>query len=323
MSSSPIEELEKGIEKLETGATVNPEDVKACEASIRSIVETVYVQGGLEKDEKARTTMNQMLEKKLLKSILYHMPDFSPKSRQDIKNIWLIALKSEAMAAAVDDYMRASPELLILLIRGYTKADMVQTFGDILRACIKHEAMLYLILFSPMVWQFFNFVTAEEYEKSADAFKTFKAMLTRAVSTHKKHVAKFLKEHFKQFFTQFRRLLTDERYHVKRQSLRLLSEVLQARENFSVMVKFISQPSNLELMISHLCQTDNQKKGIKSESFHVFKFFVANPKKPKEIVAVLVTHKEKLLKTLTAMTRDGSDYGRELPLLIQRLKELP
>jgi len=120
MSTFPVGDLEKGIEKLETGATVNPADVKACEASIRSIVEAVYVQGGLEKDEKARETMKLMLERKLLKSILYHMPDFSPKSRQDIKNIWLIALKSEAMAAAVDDYIRESPELLILLIRGFS-----------------------------------------------------------------------------------------------------------------------------------------------------------------------------------------------------------
>ncbi|GAB5359289.1 hypothetical protein AAMO2058_000531600 [Amorphochlora amoebiformis] len=204
----------------------------------------------------------------------------------------------------MDDLVRNSPEILILLVRGYTKQQMVQICGDILRFCIKHEPMLYLILFSPLVWQFFNFAKAEEYEKSSDAFKTFKVMLTRNNTEHKTHVAKFLKEHFKQFFIRFRELLTNDEYHIKRQALRLLSEVLQARENFHVMVKFISQPENLELMVMHLCQSETaKKKGIKSEAFHVFKFFVANPRKPQCIVDILSKHKKLLLTTLEDMDR--------------------
>eukprot|EP00466_Bigelowiella_natans_P005421 jgi/Bigna1/88693/estExt_fgenesh1_pg.C_360114 len=312
---SLLQELRKAIEKHESTPDEKSEDIKACEACIGSVAKRAH---------SAQQIIHHLIKENLLKSILYHLPEFSPKARQDIKHIWLISLKSEVLRKEMDDYIRANPEILILLVRGYTKDDsMVQTYGDILRFSIKHEAMFYMILFSPLSWQFFNFVTAEEYAKSADAFKTFKIMLTRNNGYHRKHVAGFLKKNFTKFFGKFRELLTDDRYHVKRQALRLLSDVLQAKANFSIMVKYISQPSNLELMIKHLCQNDNQKKGIKSEAFHVFKFFVANPRKPECIVEVLAKNKTKLISTLEEMEKDGSDYGQELPLLIKRLKQLP
>mmetsp|Transcript_4452 Transcript_4452/g.8114 ORF Transcript_4452/g.8114 Transcript_4452/m.8114 type:complete len:329 (-) Transcript_4452:118-1104(-) len=326
MSSSDISQiidaLVAAIERLETSTEPNARDVKDCEAAIQKMFEAANA-NDVDKDEKTQKVLFEIIEKGVLKSILYHMPEFNPRTRQSIKHIWLISLKSEKLKNTIDDYIRENPEILILLIRGYTKEEMIQTYGDILRFCIKHSSMLYLILFSPLVWQFFQFVTADAYEKSSDAFKTFKMMLTRSNPTHKKHVSKFLKENFKMFFSKFRILLTDDRYHVKRQSLRLLSEVLQARENFKTMVAFISDEQNLELMIKHLCQTEVQKKGIKSEAFHVFKFFVANPRKPRFIVECLTKHKARLIDTLKAMEKDGTDYGRELPLLIQRLSELP
>jgi len=223
MAQEAVEKLVKAISAHETSEIERPEDIKACETWIGKLVKAVYTPQGIDKDENSQKTVRMLMEEQLLKSILYHMPEFSPKVRQDIRNIWLITLKSEKLREEVDNHFRMNPELLILLVRGYTKKDMVQTYGDILRFCIKHEAMLYLILFSSLVWQFFKFVTADEYEKCSDAFKTFKTILTRNNPNHKKHVAKFLKTNFDEFFRRFTALLEDDRYHVKRQSLRVSS----------------------------------------------------------------------------------------------------
>ncbi len=303
--------------------TSRPEELKASQAAVQSIRHMVCPERGtLDEHDDMVGNVRELLRENLLKSMLYHMPDFEAKVNQDVKQIWMTALRSEALRKEMDDYVRDNPEILILLVRGYTKRVMVQTYGDILRYCIKHAPMQYLLLFSPLVWQFFQFVVAEEYEISADAFKTFKAILTRNEKAHKKNVAKFLKQNFDRFFASYRELLQSDQYHVKRQGLKLLSEILQERKNFSSMVKFIAQPVNLRLMIQHISVSESREKGIKTEAFHAFKFFVANPNKPQPIIDELVKNRSKLLKTLEAMSNDDTSYGQELPLLIKVIKEL-
>mmetsp|Transcript_13881 Transcript_13881/g.20965 ORF Transcript_13881/g.20965 Transcript_13881/m.20965 type:complete len:94 (-) Transcript_13881:148-429(-) len=92
------------------------------------------------------------------------------------------------------------------------------------------------------------------------------------------------------------------------------------------MIKYISKKEHLSLVIDGVVSDDHKKKGIRFEAFHVFKFFVANPKKPQEIVDLLLSHKSRLLTALNEMKKhneDGSvDYGRELPLLIDKLTSL-
>jgi len=63
-------------------------------------------------------------------------------------------------------------------------------------------------------------------------------------------------------------LLNSENYVTKRQSLKLLGEVLLDRKNFSVMIKYISMPENLKLMMNLL---RDKSKNIQFEAFHVFK----------------------------------------------------
>jgi len=154
MSSSDISQiidaLVAAIERLETSTEPNARDVKDCEAAIQKMFEAANA-NDVDKDEKTQKVLFEIIEKGVLKSILYHMPEFNPRTRQSIKHIWLISLKSEKLKNTIDDYIRENPEILILLIRGYTKEEMIQTYGDILRFCIKHSSMLYLILFSPLV----------------------------------------------------------------------------------------------------------------------------------------------------------------------------
>lgn len=60
------------------------------------------------------------------------------------------------------------------------------------------------------------------------------------------------------------------------------------------------------------------------QAFHVFKVFVANPKKPPEVSKILVDNKEKLVKYLSHFHADKDDeqFKEEKGLLIATLSKL-
>ena len=57
-------------------------------------------------------------------------------------------------------------------------------------------------------------------------------------------------------------------YVTKRQSLKLLGEILLDRANFNVMTRYISNEANLKMMMNLL---RDKSKNIQFEAFHVFK----------------------------------------------------
>ena len=57
-------------------------------------------------------------------------------------------------------------------------------------------------------------------------------------------------------------------YVTKRQSLKLLGEILLDRTNFKVMTRYIASEDNLKMMMNLL---KDRSKNIQFEAFHVFK----------------------------------------------------
>jgi calcium binding protein 39 len=115
-------------------------------------------------------------------------------------------------------------------------------------------------------------VELPNFDVASDAFATFKEMLTK----HKTMCAEFLEKNYDKLFEEYTRLLHSENFVTKRQSLKLLGELLLDRSNFNVMTKYISQQKNLKLMMILL---RDKSRSIQFEAFHVFKVFVANPNK--------------------------------------------
>ena len=113
--------------------------------------------------------------------------------------------------------------------------------------------------------------------------------------------ADFLELNYDQVFNHYQSLLNSDNYVTKRQSLKLLGELLLDRHNFSVMTKYISNPDNLKLMMMMLKE---KSRNIQFEAFHVFKVFVANPNKPKAILDILLRNQEKLVDFLSKFHTD-------------------
>lgn len=71
-----------------------------------------------------------------------------------------------------------------------------------------------------------------------------------------------------QFFTSYALLVQSDNYVTKRQSLKLLGEILLDRTNFKVMTRYIANEENLKMMMNLL---KDRSKNIQFEAFHVFK----------------------------------------------------
>ncbi|PRD28003.1 UNVERIFIED_CONTAM: Mo25 [Trichonephila clavipes] len=218
------------------------------------------------------------------------------------------------------EYICTKPEILFTLMKGYEKQDIALNCGTMLRECIHYEALAKIILYSDEFYNFFRYVEVSTFDIASDAFSTFKAseLLTR----HKVLCSEFLEMNYDRVFSHYQHLLNSENYVTKRQSLKLLGELLLDRHNFTIMTRYISSPDNLKLMMNMLKE---RSRNIQFEAFHVFKVFVANPNKPKPVLDILLRNKDKLVDFLSNFHTDRSDdeqFNDEKAYLIKQIKEL-
>jgi calcium binding protein 39 len=121
---------------------------------------------------------------------------------------------------------------------------------------------------------------------------------------------------------QYLGLLTSDNYVWKRQSLKLLGEILLDRSNYNVMSLYIQSTDNLKLMMNLL---RDRSAHIQFEAFHVFKVFVANPNKTPGVRDILVKNKEKLVAYLSDFHNDRKDdeqFSDEKRFIISTIRAL-
>ena len=98
------------------------------------------------------------------------------------------------------------------------------------------------------LYSFPHFIEDTTFGISCDAFANFKEILTR----HKPMVAEYLEKNYDRFFTAYTTLVLSSNYVTKRQSLKLLGEILLDCTNFNVMTRYISNEANLKMMMNLL-----------------------------------------------------------------------
>eukprot|EP00794_Sanderia_malayensis_P011366 gene11366-12551_t len=246
-----------------------------------------------------------------------HILDF--EARKDVVQIFSSLLRRQIGARAPTiDFISHSLDIIFTLLKGYENVEISLHCGMILRECFKFEALAKPVIISENFYSLFKYVEMSTFDIASDAFTTFKDLLTR----HKIVCAEFLDKNYDRVFTHYRKLLDSENYVTKRQSLKLLGELLLDRNNFSVMTKYISNPDNLKLMMNLL---KDKSRNIQFEAFHVFKVFVANPNKAQPILDILLKNKSRLVEFLTQFHTDRTEdeqFNDEKTYLIKQIKEL-
>lgn len=196
----------------------------------------------------------------------------------------------------------------------------------------------------PRFYTFPSYIENSTFGISCDAFAAMKVSFSETdavaanpklryqdcLTRHKQMVAQYLEANYDRFFSMANALILSNNYVTKRQSLKMLGEILLDRSNYNIMTRYISFEGNLKMMMNFL---RDKSRNIQYEAFHVFKVshmrlcparreendsrrrgreewltasqvFVANPNKPPQIVAILRRNKDKLLSFLKEFHND-------------------
>eukprot|EP00611_Tribonema_gayanum_P003087 TRINITY_DN12413_c0_g1_i4.p1 TRINITY_DN12413_c0_g1~~TRINITY_DN12413_c0_g1_i4.p1 ORF type:complete len:329 (+),score=137.67 TRINITY_DN12413_c0_g1_i4:121-1107(+) len=235
----------------------------------------------------------------LMPQLIEAMPVLPFEARKDVAQVFnnLVRKNHEGFA----DYVAENPTMVKDLILAYGNPDIAILCGSMLRECIRYESLARATLADDMLWLFFDsYVHLPNFDVASDAFATLRDLLTR----NKAAASEFLSERFDTVFSKYTILLDSENYVTRRQSLKLLGELLLDRSNFAVMMRYICNRDNLKKMMMLL---RDKSPNIQYEAFHVFKVFVANPKKPPEITRILVANRAKLITYLENFHNDKDD----------------
>nr|Q9XFY6.1 RecName: Full=Degreening-related gene dee76 protein [Auxenochlorella protothecoides]CAB42595.1 putative MO25 protein [Auxenochlorella protothecoides] len=252
----------------------------------------------------------------LVSDLVTYLTVLDFETRKDVVQIFcaIIRITLEDGGRPGRDYVLAHPDVLSTLFYGYEDPEIALNCGQMFRECIRHEDIAKFVLECNLFEELFEKLNVQSFEVASDAFATFKDLLTR----HKQLVAAFLQENYEDFFSQLDKLLTSDNYVTRRQSLKLLGELLLDRVNVKIMMQYVSDVNNLILMMNLL---KDSSRSIQFEAFHVFKVFVANPNKTKPVADILVNNKNKLLTYLEDFhnDRDDEQFKEEKAVIIKEI----
>ncbi|RLM86427.1 calcium-binding protein 39-like [Panicum miliaceum] len=255
----------------------------------------------------------------VLSLFVQNLPSLGWEGRKDLVHCWSILLRQKVDESyCCVQYIENHVDLLDFLVVCYKNLEIALNCGNMLRECIKYPTLAKYILESSSFELFFQYVELPNFDIASDALNTFKDLLTK----HEDAVSEFLSSHYEQFFGLYTRLLSSTNYVTRRQSVKFLSEFLLEAPNAQIMKRYILEVHYLNIMIGLL---KDSSKNIRICAFHIFKVFVANPNKPREIVQVLVDNHRELLKLLHNLpTSKGEDeqLDEERDLIIKEIEKL-
>jgi len=323
---NPEELVRQTLASLSEPSPFNEKQFKETSRNIEKMKEILAAaaqpsaEGDISESSAAEALATAAVSHRLLTNLVSNLDKFSFEAKRDVVYVIIHLLRRQlgAKYPVVEAICTQEKTVLSALLRGYGVKEHATTIGAILRECAQQEMLTGAILESEEFWLMFQHVESFQFDIASDALSTFHALLT----THKELVAKFLEKEYDKFFDEYKKLVSSENFVTKRQSLKLLGELLLDRANFSVMTKYISSAAHLKQIMNVL---RDKSRPIQYEAFHVFKVFVANPNKEKPIVDILKRNKEALVMFLENFQNDREDdeqFTDEKTYLISQINAL-
>lgn len=293
--------------------------------------------------------LQALIQEDLLYELSIYIHKLPFEARKDTQYIFSSAFRYRHPGSTSQDpdvlyyVVKERPQIITSLCNGYAYRESASPCGGMLREALKSESVAAVILYDGQdqndrtlnlstevvkeipqrngaFWRFFDWIEDGAFEISADAFSTFRDLLMK----HKELVSEFLEANFDDFFvTYHKRLISSDNYVTKRQSIKLLGELLLERSYYRVMTRYVASPDHLKIVMQLLREKPSM---IKFETFHVFKIFVANPDKSYGVQKILINNREKLLAFLPSFCEEKNDdvqFSDEKAFLIKHLQGMP
>ncbi|KAK7707550.1 Hym1p [Diaporthe eres] len=303
--------------------------------------------------EQVYQLVHGMIEEDLLYQLAVNLWRLPFEARKDTQVIFSSVFRFRpATASPKSDPVALSwvvnnrPQVLIELCKCYDHKESATPAGSVLREVLKSEAAAAIILYDDgeeqgssakgimgidqdraqsgngVFWRFFDWIDKSSFEVAADAFTTFRASLIARGLYFSNY--QYLAINFDMFFDKYNHVLVQSSSYVtKRQSIKLLGELLLDRSNYNIMTAYVDSGEHLKICMNLL---RDDRKMVQYEGFHVFKVFVANPHKSIPVQKILLMNREKLLQFLSRFLEDRTDdeqFIDEKEFLIKQIRNMP
>ncbi|XP_012059781.1 PREDICTED: protein Mo25 [Atta cephalotes] len=228
-----VNALERGDKKVEKAQ----EDVSKNLVHIKNML-----YGTAETEPQADIVVAQLAQElynsNLLLLLVQNLSRIDFEGKKDVAQVFNNILRRQiGTRSPTVEYICTKPEILFTLMSGYEHQDIALNCGTMLRECARYEALAKIMIYSDDFYNFFRYVEVSTFDIASDAFSTFKELLTR----HKILSAEFLEIHYDKVFSHYQRLLNSENYVTRRQSLKLLGELLLDRHNFTKVIAIMGK----------------------------------------------------------------------------------
>ncbi|PWN23099.1 Mo25-like protein [Microstroma glucosiphilum] len=318
-----VKNIRDAIRRLESSSASQEAQRKCSEDVSKNLSQMKAILYGDGENEPQAEQVAQLAQEvynqDVLQLLVLNIWRFDFEAKKDVAQIFNNLLRRQIGSRwPTVEYLTTKPDVIFSTLKGYENQDVALNTGMILREMLRHEPLAKILLYAERFYAFPDYIEKTTFGVSCDAFANFKETLTK----HKAMVAEYLEKNYDRFFTMYDGLLQSPNYVTKRQSLKLLGEILLDRTNFNVMTRYISSEENLKLMMNLL---RDKSKNIQFEAFHVFKVFVANPKKPAVIENILRRNRDRLVQFLSNFHNDKDDeqFTDEKSYLISLLQQQP
>jgi len=208
---------------------------------------------------------------------------------------YALPLGTEACLVA---YFLSRPVILECLLDGCGHPRVFAHCAQMLRSCSRQPQLITALLKGGAASRLLELTRSETFEISSEAFATLREILLAQSAIS----APAVSADFGDFFAQFHLLLgADVDYVIRRQALRLLGDVLLDRGFREVMLAYIAEDRFLQI---HMNAMRDSSRAIHLGAFHIFKVFVANPRKVYKVHSILHRNRSRLVKLLLVIS-DG------------------
>jgi len=212
----------------------------------------------------------------------------------------LTGLLGDDVGRRVVDYVQSWPQILASLLEGAGQPEVFWHCAQILQSCAHHPALVEALLKAGAAARLLELARLPNFEVASEAFASLRALLL----SHKEISAAYLEANFAVFFGTYTALLCGADYVTQRQALRLLGEILLDHSFVDVRCVYVGKEGNLQIVMNLL---RDESLAVQTDAFHIFKLFVANPRKPGRVQRILHQNKGRIVKWLEAFQASKHD----------------
>ena len=275
--------------------------------------------------EECEELAKEIIENHVVIQVLLAFPKLSFEERKSFTQVFCTLLSRDHYKFS-SSYMTSLEgcDILQCIINCCGDQTLAINSGIMLRECIKIRCIHQLLLSHPYLIEplFTKYAFDTNFDVCSDVFQSIRDLLRK----NKQLVSAALnpsKSFYSQLFAWMHNLLESDQYFITRMVLHLLGEFLIDKSNFEIMIAFINSPENLKVFMNLLC---SQYPSIQYNAFNVFKIFVANPEKSREVKIILQLNRRPLIEFITSLLPEKEEnddvFAEEKKLVVNVLHKM-